>query len=379
VGPRSITDTNWITLDGRGRWPAGATLQPVRRIGQGADATAFGRISRLAAHPDGGVVVMDAEPADAPIVLLDSLGRVRASFGSFGEGPGQFGRGSSIAVTPDHLVVIYDSQRARLTVFDSRGNLVRTVSTLPLGGIGNLGSVRPGPRGTVFIAQYVKSSDPRPSASLWLDQPRRIHAVNLLTGASTLVPHQEPLPPHLERSVFAPLAFRDVTVEGEVVGAIGTRLAFHRTATTGAAVRGYLVAAEAPRVLPEERQEMERFVEFQQASMLEIFRPPRREVPTIKPLVTGLSTDHRGRIWLERGTTGVVGPPRMLAKTPAGEVTGRYHDRPSFAAFLASGTYLGTVDFPNEVERLVFSGDYAWGVERDVDGLEYLVQFRLPK
>jgi hypothetical protein len=126
-------------------------LTPLRRVGHTTTATAFGRIDHIVAEPGGGVMVKDGSPVGRPLLRFGADGALQASMGAFGEGPGEFRGASTFAVTPQGEVAVYDSYRARLTVFDGAGKLLRTLSLRELGGFGNIGHVRPGPAGSVFI------------------------------------------------------------------------------------------------------------------------------------------------------------------------------------------------------------------------------------
>jgi hypothetical protein len=62
-----------------------------------------------------------------------------------------------------------------------------------------------------------------------------------------------------------------------------------------------------------------------------------------------------------------------------GPIIGRqatWQDQIIYDAFLADGTFLGSVRFPLGV-RPTFRGDYAWGVEKDADDTPILVKYRI--
>lgn len=372
-------DTTWTTLAAKGRWGT-VRLTPIRRIGQEPDATAFGRISATAPDPHGGVLVFDAKPATYSLVLLDSLGRVHANFGGKGEGPGEYRRGASIAMTSDGKPVTYETSSGRITVWSADGKLEKTLRAgAGVGGIANLGSLRLGPPGTVYIFQSVPFDGPSLGEALFTIRPRRAYVVDLRTGSTRVLAGQDPLPPSTVESPFGKQFFRIGLASGRIAGVSSDRLGFHLVAPDSSRVTGFTVDATPPAVVPGERRELEQLSDYMQQNFAATFRPPRWPVPNHKQIVTDAVSDHQGRIWLRLATEGVVGPPRMLAKTSgAEEFIGRYRDKVRYAGFLESGTFLGIVDFPDGLDRVVFSDHYAWGMMTDEDGLEYLVQFRLP-
>jgi len=88
-------------------------------------AEAFGAIQAIAVGPGGGVVVADR---DAPMIRsFDAQGRLTASFGRRGEGPGELGMPAGIAVRPDGRVLIGDIRRLHLTELTAEGEVVRTL------------------------------------------------------------------------------------------------------------------------------------------------------------------------------------------------------------------------------------------------------------
>lgn len=353
-------------------------LQPLRRIGHTTSATTFGRLDLIIAEPGGGALVKDASPVGRPLMRFGADGALQGSMGAFGEGPGEFRGASTVAVTPQGEVVVYDSYRARITVFDGAGKLLRTLSLRELGGFANIGHVRPGPTGTVFIGQIVRSDLVKPLQELWWHPLRRYAAVDLVTAKVTPLPWQEPLPPPVPVRTFGPQYFRQPLINGQLVEVASERLGFRVLGPEGEVTR-VTMAFTRPRLSRAERLEQERYREVVLTTLDEAFRPPRWEIPIEKQAVTDLMTDHQSRIWLRIATDGVVGPEQRLFSSSSGEeVTGRYRDRQLWAAFLPSGRFLGAILLPDSIEKVAFAGNYAWGLDRDEDDLQYLVQFRLP-
>jgi hypothetical protein len=224
----------------------------------------------------------------------------------------------------------------------------------------------------------VRSNTVKPLQELWWYQSRRYSAVDLLTGKVTPLSWQEPLPPPMRVRTFGPQHFRQPLINGNLVEVDSEHLGFRVLGPADELTR-VTMAFTRPRVSRAERLDQERYRDVVLTVTDEPFRPPRWEIPTEKQAVTDLMTDHQGRIWLRVATDGVIGPERWLMWTSSGEeVTGRYRDRQLWAAFLPTGKLLGAVLLPDSIEKVAFAAGYAWGLDRDADDLQYLVQFTLP-
>ena len=89
------------------------------RIGSvsGAEETQFGRITALALDDDGSVYVGDGQNYE--VRKFDRNGQFLVSFAARGEGPGEIGDLSGLAILEDRQVAIVDRPRRRISLFDS--------------------------------------------------------------------------------------------------------------------------------------------------------------------------------------------------------------------------------------------------------------------
>jgi len=121
----------------------GATLEPtaeeVYRVGSmSGDAwDGFTRISSLAFDAEGRLVILDQGQRRVHIVAPDGS-HVR-SFGTTGDGPGEFRSPSGVAVLEDGRIVVSDGGHSSFLTFTPEGRWLRSHSMDPGGGL-------PGPR-----------------------------------------------------------------------------------------------------------------------------------------------------------------------------------------------------------------------------------------
>lgn len=108
------------------------TFERILDLG-GADEgpTAFFRVFPTSIGLDslGNLYVLDA--GNYSVAVFDPAGRHLRSFGRQGQGPGELGFPSDMAVAPDGAVVVYDFARRGLVRFDAEGSFV---GVLPLPG-----------------------------------------------------------------------------------------------------------------------------------------------------------------------------------------------------------------------------------------------------
>lgn len=90
--------------------------------------TAFFRVFPTSIGVDsvGNLYVLDA--GNFTVAVFDRAGRHMRSFGRQGEGPGELGFPSDMAVSPEGDVAVYDFARRALTRFDAEGSFTGTVS-----------------------------------------------------------------------------------------------------------------------------------------------------------------------------------------------------------------------------------------------------------
>lgn len=111
--------------------PVIATVADTPSVTLGLDesnpAELFVEVGDIASHPDHGVAVADVGALD--VRLFDWSGRHRGTIGGPGEGPGEFGRISSIE--GDSTLWVWDSRRGRASRFTWGASSSRTSRSRP--------------------------------------------------------------------------------------------------------------------------------------------------------------------------------------------------------------------------------------------------------
>ncbi|MCX6560684.1 MAG: 6-bladed beta-propeller [Candidatus Aminicenantes bacterium] len=143
-----------------GKW--GSTpkvrLDPIRVIGDvdtDAENLAFNMPKDLAEDSRGNIYIADS--SNGRIQKFSPAGMFLASLGRKGQGPGEFGSVSSLAVDADDHLFAFDDRQRRLTVLTTDGKEVRTIKFVktPISGLGLM-------KDGAFLAAEPLSSYPEP-------------------------------------------------------------------------------------------------------------------------------------------------------------------------------------------------------------------------
>lgn len=95
----------------------------------GADGVLF-QLTAVVPFGDGRLAV--GSSGTGHVLVFDDAGRLERTLGGPGEGPGEFGRVSDVAVLAPDTVVVLDIRLGRLSVFAPSGDLARTVDVAGL-------------------------------------------------------------------------------------------------------------------------------------------------------------------------------------------------------------------------------------------------------
>jgi len=107
---------------------AGWQLGPNRRLQIGSrdnPETSFGRIIAARSLSDGRVAVLDQQALQ--VRIFDQEGRLLASAGGAGDGPGEFQVPFYLDVLPGDTLLVYDVPARRATLFDAEGVFARAL------------------------------------------------------------------------------------------------------------------------------------------------------------------------------------------------------------------------------------------------------------
>lgn len=337
-GEQAPTDE---AASGPERWQVDPT--PVLSVGEleGEDPYLLSGVAGAALLDDGGIVVGDR--ASGTLRVFDARGRFIREMGGVGEGPGEFGYLSFLALNGDTLTV-YDSSLTRLTRFTLDGRLV---STTPFQGLS-------------APDQYVARLDHGGHVGLWLT-PVPIQGGSLQVDEANLgrfTPDGElvstlmtlpgmrrlgsplPLSPHVLAGILGDTLFvtdgvgsalRAVTLDGDSSFVVETTVPAPDAAEALARLRDALPEGWA-----------ERLAEVED-------RPEMDTVPTFSDLLV-----RDGRLWLKR-----------YDAASDSHWLGRRRTGGEWVGVASDGTAEALLRVPDDLRLLDVRGDRIVGVARD--------------
>jgi hypothetical protein len=375
-------------------WGDAAILVEEISIGEefGQDAYLFGNITSAWATEDR-IYVVDAQvPA---VRAFDGKGEYLFDIGNPGQGPGEYGNPSAVAVTSDGRVLISDAMSARINVYDAEGGLLED---WPL-------SSQKSALGLVL------GHDEKIYTQSWsLEQARLgIQAVSPegLIGEILFPPPIEfrqatvPIGKGMEMILpFAPSYTWAFAPGGEMIAGAGEQYRFevHRPNGKASAIERDTDPA------PVDGNEAE-FHAHLATSSLSLMMPDGRinrgDIPEHKPAFSGFYADRSGRVWVVRQGPGRMDPecagadeaasPRLMKGSfetrgkpgnwDDGTVDGEcWADTYTFDIFdLSTGDFLATVDAPETGFRvpLFVEDDTVLAAVADELGTVRLKKYRL--
>lgn len=287
------------------RWGGSARLVEELSIGEelGDDAYLFGQISDAWAT-DERIYVVDAQvPA---VRAYDHQGNFLHRVGGVGQGPGEYTRPLSIAVTADGRVLVTDLEAARLNVFDAGGKHVddwRLGS--PMAALG----LQLAPDGTVYTRVAEMPSEMGPNVQM--TQGMRAIGPDGHTGDTLFPPEIEWEAPSQSIDVgagrrislsvmpFTPRYQWVMAPGGAMIAGVGNEYRFEIHGPDGA-VKAVEKVWEPVPVNPDEREFRAEMAAAQVRQMDPDFSIPTSDLPAHKPAFTGFSPDRSGRLWVAR-------------------------------------------------------------------------------
>ncbi|HUF28498.1 MAG TPA: 6-bladed beta-propeller [Gemmatimonadaceae bacterium] len=336
----------------------------------------FARVAATAFDRNDNLYVLDAD--NHRVVVFDRGGRFVREFGRRGNGPGEFGVPMRLAVTADDHLVVHDAANRALIVFTLDGRHVRN---LPLDSDVGLGGVRffaAHPQGGVVFAMMpavmMRQGTPDiDTAGLRLWWQKSLAEGAKPTLLRTVPEAEKRAPPEVRRDgnrvmvmQQAPPAFTpDVHF-----GLLGDAVVFNRTADyalntvdESGNVGRVLRRPFSPRRVTERDKETERqrrleALRLGPAGQVIVFggggagAPPRSQddvrraqeanIRTLQfaemmPVVRGLSSDDRGRLWVWRYTDQPGQPGVIDILAPDGRYLGTLRDQPLPSSVSRSG------------------------------------------
>lgn len=336
--------------------------EPLLAVGtlDGPDETQFFQLSDVGIRGDGTVLVLDQ--GDARVRAFSPDGTFLWGQGRQGEGPGEYGRPSTLLLLPGDSLLVYDGGNRRVTILTPEGELARTYRPEPPEGASQnapMALVEPGlllsTAGVTFSTGEETGTDGRVER-----RPPRL-LVSDLEGTAVRELGEYP---GSEFWMVASDRFVSITnfpfgKGGEVDGAAGVVVSgatetavWEFQDVQGTLVRSVRLAVTAPPVTP---ADWDRAVE---ARIPEDAGPDVRSgilatfeaipVPESQPVFSDLLLDDRGHLWVER-----YSPPWAE------------DDPRSWWVFDPEGRLLGEVEIPAGLQVDRIRGDRVLGRWRD--------------
>lgn len=400
VSVDTIGDTVVVRTNGPGAWGGTRGLVPTLRIGSldGPASTVFGDVGSLAADPDGNVYVLDAQAAE--IRVFDPAGTHVRTIGRRGNGPGEIGRPTAIAVSRGGRVAARDRPNGRLQVWlpdgaDAGKRTLEWPVVSPMGDamvplwIDDQGTswVRTlGPRDPESgrSARVVVRVDSMGQVIDTLPDPAAHAADNLARsrGGSAVIPY-------MPRGAWA------VHPDGSLILTTPDGLGIDVVSPDGGVLR-ILRDTEPVEVSQQERTEVQALTEATMQGFLSGWEWEGPDVPETKAHVVNVFTSWDGRIWVHAAQPSVRVPNPEFGSGPrvsgSGNQRGPQRGTPVappemiwveptvFEVFERDGTFLGSVQLDAELDQRpypVFFGDGGWGVTTDALGVQRVVHFEV--
>ena len=383
----TIGDTIVVRTLSGSVWGAEAALVPEVSIGEldGPEEYLFGRVGSIAVDDDRRVFVLDWQAQH--VRIFDSTGAYVETLGRRGEGPGELGGASSVALLPDGRVLVHEGTKSRIQVYghgpqdteqwsyssntvlvsgppvdvDRHGRtFVVAAHTTPAGHL-----VQPlivmGPDGTQQDTVLPAGSDfEPPSVELQLTMKDGT-TQKFLSPVPLTARHHWALHPNGHFLTGISSGYRvDLGLDN---GLLRIERAWEPVPISDA----------------ERRHHREHLVRSMRLSQPDWSwnGPP---IPETKPPIRDLAAGRDGRIWVTLWTESYsVGNERHDPRNPnSNPVVWRSPLR--YDVFESDGTYLGSVVPPEEFSRTprpVFDSEHVWAVARGELGVERVVRYRI--
>ncbi len=342
-------------------WGGTATLVEEASIGvlEGEEHYMLAEVTSIAASDDR-IYVLEINPPT--VRVYDFEGKHLKSFGSRGQGPGEFAQPMSVAISPDRRVFVRDDDSGRMTVFSADGELL-TTWRLPGMFVSGRETVIT-PDGTIYTPQSM-GRDPETRRSRWAMVPHDTEGTPGEPIPDVEFDYERPLLGELRRTLpdgsrmtmrlplpFSPRPISVFSPEGATVAGVGTEYKFEVRHIDGRVV---VVERGIPPV-PVGADEADWQKHSRVAARSEMdpdMSWTGHDVPDHKPFFEELYPDYSGRIWVRRR-----GPSTRVddCDGPGSETQGDsprlcWMDNSIFDVFGSDGRYLGEVEFPAYLNR----------------------------
>ena len=342
------------------------------RIGlaDGATEYLFGRVRDVAVERDGSIYVLD----QGGLRKYASTGTFVKTFGRRGQGPGEYVSPVEVVAARDGRVLVLEDRPARLLLYSADGGVLPAIQlprlrSRPLGG----DALMVDSAGRIAIGQLAVSGRTIPEA-YWVRFRQDGTLLDTLHAPPFARPQawlSAPDPPMFMTVPFAALQAAVLSPLGYFVTGFGDRYAFELHPDPRGAITS--VRRDVRPVPLSERQR-----DSARAAATESMRRSSPswswngpDVPRSQAFYYRIVVADDGRIWVP-----LIEPVASFSSSPAGTPpptprAGLYD------VFEPTGSYIGQVEVPANVQVFVRRGDNVWGMEMGADDVPRVVRYRI--
>ncbi len=367
-------------------------LAEVWRVGDpdALDSTiTFGRVSAFAVNRDNTIAVFD--PTGPTLRLYDASGRYVRTIGRNGAGPGEYASANGLAFLADGRLAIWDAPTSRITLFRETGEVDREWRP-PVTGWSLSNAVSPVTEHALAIRAGIADTTRKDgnglsrqrgayflydSAGLVVDTliwpaPSREPAMLVARSKSSMAMYSVPFTSGQPSTLLA---------NGRL--AVGEGDAYRIHVSGGATPLRIERAAAREQVNSAERDEQRAIVERNMTDIDSEWRWSGPQIPSVKPLLTALTGDADGRLWVRVSAPGEQIPeaerdtPRPSAPDAPPPIVRTWREPIWYDVFATDGRMLGRIVMPPRATWLGSRGDLVWGVVRDELDVPSIVQWRV--
>jgi hypothetical protein len=382
----TVGDTITVRTVAGSVWGDTAALEPEVSIGglEGADEYVFGQPHAIAVAPDGVMFVLDTQ---VPILRAYSPdGTHLRDVGREGDGPGEYRSPDGVAVLPDGRILVRDPPNSRIAVFSALGEYLNQWHLS--GGFNTDRRFYVDASGNSYVTALLERGvgpwDWRFGLIRYSPQGSIMDTVQAPTWAYDYpqVTASRENSRSVRRVPFSASVAWSFSSQGYMVGGLSTQYRIGLFRSEGPILRVERDWAPIP-VLPEEAHEQRRRITVGFQRQYGGWRWNGPGVPSTKAPFKEVFVSWEGDIWVLRATQGVpvMSPEEAREQEEAsGRVPLRFQEPAAFDVFAADGRFMGPVRVPESLRvepEPIIRGDHLWAIVRDDWDVPSLVRFEI--
>ncbi|MCC7004276.1 MAG: 6-bladed beta-propeller [Gemmatimonadaceae bacterium] len=369
------------------------TLEVDLSIGEadGADELTFGRIGGIVVGQDGTMFVHDADQTVGLIRMFDTTGTYVRTVGAKGGGPGEYGQLNGFALASNGDLLLWDGAGSRVNRYASDGSF-KSAFLVPVSGMFTANGLHVASDGTISLSAVIGREEIANGPPLPIPGFIRFDSLGALRD-SVAYPRWTSVKPATLRVdspdgtrsslfgiPFQPSVTTTLLRDGGVVGGYADRYAF---TIIGAGAKPRQVMREVAAVPVSDTEAAERRAQIEQNAKRTNpgFSWTGPGIPATKPSFSNISVTDDGRLWVRVAQPAVpipeaeLPPLRTDVVPPPVRLTTR--EPIAYDIYAAAGELRGRVKLPPRTTVFHVRGDFAWGISRDADDVEFATRFRV--